>query len=85
MHKVTILDGMSQAQLQTALSNAQQAYLDLSTGAKVQVATYAQGDGTKSVTFTQANIQNLVALIKSLQQQLGIIRHSRRAISFRYR
>jgi hypothetical protein len=81
----SIFAGMSNAALQTALANAQQAYLDLSIGGKVQVAAYTQGDGSKSVTYTQANIGALVALIKQLQAQLGIVHHGRRAIGFRYR
>lgn len=81
----SIFAGMSTTALQTALANAQQAYLDLSTGAKVQAAVYGQGDGTKSVTYTQANIEGLVALIKQLQAQLGIISRGRRPIQFRYR
>jgi hypothetical protein len=81
----SIFAGMSPAQLQTALANAQQAYLDLSTGNKVQVATYSQGDGSKSVTYTRTDLGALVALIKQLQAQLGIIHRGRRPIQFRYR
>lgn len=81
----SIFAGMSTAALQTALANAQQAYIDLSSGAKVVTANYAQGDGSKSVTYTQANIADLVALIKQLQAQLGIIRRGRRPIGFRFR
>lgn len=81
----SIFAGMSTAALQTALANAQQAYLDLSSGAKVATATYNQGDGTKSVTYTQASISNLVALIKQLQAQLGIISRGRRPVQFRFR
>ena len=81
----TILAGMSSAQLQTALANAQQAYLDLSTGAKVTTASYSQGDGSRSVTYTQTDMAKLTMLIKSLQVQLGIITRARRPISFRFR
>lgn len=81
----SIFAGMSTAQLQTALANAQQAYLDLSTGNKVQVAAYAQADGNKSVTYTKADLGALVALIKQLQAQLGIITRGRRPIGFRFR
>lgn len=80
----SILAGMSTAALQLALSSAQQAYLDLSTGAKVQTAVYTQGDGNKSVTYTPANLGALTALIKQLQAQIGIVRRGRRAIGFRY-
>lgn len=81
----SILAGMSTAALQTALANAQQAYIDLSSGAKVVTASYSQGDGAKSVTYTQANVADLVALIKQLQAQLGIIQRGRRPIGFRFR
>jgi hypothetical protein len=76
----SIFAGMSTTALQTALNNAQQAYIDLTTGGKVQVAAYTQGDGTRSVTYTRANIADLVATIKQLQAQLGIIRRARRPI-----
>lgn len=81
----SIFAGMSTAALQTALANAQQAYLDLSSGTKVVTASYSQGDGGKSVTYTQANIADLVVLIKQLQAQLGIICRARRPIGFRFR
>jgi hypothetical protein len=83
--RTSIVAGMSTAALQAALTNAQQAYLDLSGGAKVVTVAYAQGDGSKSVTYTAAQLQNIVALIKELQAQLGIIRHARRPIRFGYR
>jgi hypothetical protein len=81
----SIFAGMSTAQLQAALASAQQAYLDLSTGAKVQAATYTQADGSKSVTYTRADLGALTALIKQLQAQLGIITRPRRPIGFRFR
>jgi hypothetical protein len=76
----SILAGMSTSALSTALANAQQAYLDLSTGAKGISYSYTQGEGAKTVTYTKANLGSLVALIKELQAQLGIINHPRRAI-----
>lgn len=75
---------MSTAKLQAALADAQQAYLDLSTGAKGASYSYTQGDGAKAVTYTQTNVQQLVALIKQLQAQLGIISRTRRPIRFRF-
>lgn len=81
----SILAGMSTAALQTALANAQQAYLDLSTGAKGESYSYTQGDGAKSVTYTRANLPNLVLLIKELQAQLGLISRPRRPMRFIYR
>lgn len=68
-----------------AYANAQQAYIDLSTGNKVLVAGYAQGDGNKSVTYTKADLASIVALIKQLQAQMGMITRGRRPIGFSYR
>ena len=83
----SIFAGMSTAQLQTALSAAQQAYLDLSTGAKVVTASYTQGDGAKSVTYTAAQMPQLTALIRQLQAQLGLLpnRGARRPVRFVFR
>lgn len=80
----SIFAGMPTAALQAALANAQQAYLDLSTGAKGESYSYSQGDGAKSVTYTKANIGALVALIKQLQVQLGITQRGRRPVRFRF-
>jgi hypothetical protein len=79
MQRTTILTGRPVAQLQQDLADAQQAYIDLSTGAKGETYSYTQGNGGgKSVTYTRANLAALVALIGLLQQQLGIVRHARR-------
>lgn len=81
----SIFAGMPRAQLENALADAQQAYTQLSLGAKVVTASYTQGDGAKTVTYTQASLGNIVALIKELQAQLGIVCHARRPTSFRFR
>ena len=80
----SLLAGRSTAQMQLDLAAAQQAYIDLSTGAKGDSFSYTQGDGSKSVTFTRANISELAALIRMLQQQLGVIRQARRPARFRF-
>lgn len=80
--KVSILSGMSTDALQAALAAAQQAYLDLSTGAKGESYSYTQGDGARAVTYSKANIPQLIALIKQLQMQLGLIRRTRRPLRF---
>ncbi len=84
MSCVGLFDGFSPAALQTALANAQQAYLDLSTGAKGVSFSYSQGDGGKSVTYTAANLPALAALIRQLQQQLGTVGRARRPMRFRF-
>ncbi|MFZ6690240.1 gpW family head-tail joining protein [Undibacterium sp. SXout20W] len=80
----SIFAGMQTSALQTALTNAQQAYLDLSTGAKGESFSYTQGDGARAVTYTRANIADLVVLIKQLQAQLGIVNQPRRPLRFRF-
>ena len=81
----SLLAGMSTLALKTALANAQQAYLDLSTGAKGVSYSYTQGDGARAVTYTQTNITQLELLIRTLQQQLGLIQRARRGpMGFRY-
>lgn len=75
---------MQTSALQKALADAQQAYIDLSTGAKGQSYSYTQGDGAKAVTYTTANLQSLTALIQSLQAQLGLATRGRRPVRFRF-
>lgn len=75
---------MSRAQLEEVLNRAQQAYIELSSGAKGVSFSYAQGDGTRSVTYQQTDIGILMGLIQLLQAQLGIVKRPRRAIRFRY-
>ena len=83
--RTSIFAGMPRPQLEQALQAAQQAYIELSSGAKVVTTSYTQGDGTKSVTYTAATLPNLVALIKELQAQLGQVWHPRRPMKFWYR
>lgn len=75
---------MSRAQLEEALNRAQQAYIELSSGAKGVSFSYVQGDGTRSVTYQQTDIGTLMGLIQLLQAQLGVVKHPRRALRFRY-
>jgi hypothetical protein len=80
----SLLAGISRESLQVSLQNAQQAYLQLSMGGKVEQATYTQGDGSKSITYTRANIAQLANIILMLQKQLGIVSQARRPLSFRF-
>lgn len=80
----SLLAGRSSAQLQIDLNNAQQAYIDLSSGAKGESYSYTQGEGSKSVTYTRANLAALTAMIRTLQMQLGIVQHGRRPVRFQY-
>lgn len=76
----SLLAGMSTQALQTALANAQNAYLALSMGSKGESFSYTQGDGAKSVTYTRANLPALANLIQMLQSQLGIVCRARNPI-----
>ena len=60
--------GVPVATVQIWLGLAQQALQDLMTGAKPSTVTYAQGDGSRSVTYTRANMADLRAWIMQLQQ-----------------
>lgn len=68
----SVFDGMSREQLQAALASAQSALIELQTGRKVVTATYAQGDGNKSVTYQMTSIAGASALIYQLQAKLGL-------------
>jgi hypothetical protein len=70
MRRTSILDGIDVATLQTRLVALQQAYFDLTSGGKTQTAAYSQGDGSKSVTYTAANIGDLTQAIITLQTQI---------------
>lgn len=68
--RTSILDGIDVATLQSRLSALQQAYLDLTTGGKLESAAYTQGDGSRSVTYTKANIADLTQAILAVQTQI---------------
>jgi hypothetical protein len=76
---MAITDGMSAADMQSRLAALQAAYFDLSSGSKIVTATYNQGDGTKSVTYQQSDITQIMRSIQMLQKALGIIPHYHRA------
>ncbi|VVE55524.1 phage head-tail adapter protein [Pandoraea communis] len=72
---MAITDGMSTPEMQSRLAALQAAYFDLSSGSKIVTATYNQGDGTKSVTYQQADLTAIYRSILMLQKALGIINH----------
>lgn len=73
---------LPQATLQANLATAQAAYQQLVTGGQVATVSYAEGSGMRSVTYTRAQLGDLVAYIESLQTQLGY--RARRAIGLRF-
>ncbi|MBQ0956939.1 gpW family head-tail joining protein [Serratia symbiotica] len=75
---------MTREQLQDALTKAQQAYIDLASGSRGVSFSYTQGDGTRSVSFQQTSMADLMALIQLLQAQLGINIRPRRPMRFRF-
>jgi hypothetical protein len=83
--KTSIFAGLPRDLLQRQLEEAQRAYVELSSGARVVTAQYVQGDGSKSVTYTAASLPNVVSLIKELQAQLGIIHRGRSPIRVGFR
>ncbi|MTK12695.1 MAG: phage head-tail adapter protein [Clostridiaceae bacterium] len=64
---------MSVDVLRQRLAAMQQAYLDLSSGARGESYSYTQGDGSKSVTYTRGNIAQLVQAIIQLQAQIDLL------------
>ncbi|MCP9269872.1 gpW family protein [Xenorhabdus sp. XENO-1] len=80
--RTSLLTGMSREQLKAALSTAQSAYIELSTGTKGVSFSYTQGDGTRSVSYQQTSLGDLLALIQAIQTELGIT--TRRPIRVRY-
>ena len=71
-------------QLRDALQKAQQAYIDLTTGSRGVSFSYSQGDGTRSVSYQQSSLADLLALIQLLQAQLGIVARPRKPVRFRF-
>ncbi|HZR87882.1 MAG TPA: gpW family head-tail joining protein [Bradyrhizobium sp.] len=58
--------GLNSTQLQTMLAQTQQALADLTTGGKVETAAYTQADGSKSVTYTRADLAALQQRVQML-------------------
>lgn len=80
----SILAGMDEGVLRTRLAQLQDIYLKLLSGGQGKSFTYTQGDGTKSVTYTEANIGDLMMAIRQIQAQLGIIDTPRRGIGVKF-
>ena len=76
--------GMTDEQLRDALQKAQQAYIDLTTGSRGVSFSYTQGDGTRSVSYQQSSLAELLALIQLLQAQLAIVARPRKPVRFRF-
>lgn len=77
-------EGWTREAKQAALTSAQQALIDLASGNKGEAFAYTQGDGSKSVTYTRADMGTLQNLIQSLKYSLGMLGGSRRPRGFTY-
>lgn len=66
------LAGMTPDQLRAALAAAQKAYTELMTGQMGVSFSYAQGDGTRSVTYKATSLENLNQFIRDIQIKLGM-------------
>lgn len=82
--KTSLLTGMSREQLETALTTAQSAYIELASGNKGVAFSYSQGDGTRSVSYQKNQLSDLLALIQMIQAELGLIPWARRPVRFRF-
>lgn len=67
-----VFAGMDDAVLRLNLAAAQQALIEFGTGKSIVTMSYAQGDGSKSVTRKMGSVAECTALIAQLQQALGI-------------
>ncbi|TCK36715.1 gpW protein [Paraburkholderia sp. BL8N3] len=78
----TILGNWTQPQLEAALLSAQLALVNLQQGQRVVTATYGQGDGAQTITYTQTTRGALEQWILYLQAMVDPVnfRHPRRAI-----
>jgi hypothetical protein len=72
-----VFAGMDDAVVRLNLAAAQQALIDLQTGKSIVSMSYAQGDGSKSVTRKMGSVAECTALIAQLQSALGLARGRR--------
>lgn len=80
--------GMDSSVLQAQLTAAQLALIQLQSGQSNVSLSYAQGDGSKSVTRKMGSVAECTALIQQLQIALGILppgHRPRRSIRFLHR
>lgn len=73
------LVGLTTQQMQAMLTAVQTAIQELTVGGKAYAVAYAQGDGSKSVTYSQADLGALRMRARMLAAALGLV-NKRRAI-----
>lgn len=76
----TPIAGVDTTTLQGWLSDAQKAYAAFNIGRREVTVSVTGGGQHREVTFNRTNLQQLLAWIKMLQAQLGIITAPRRPI-----
>lgn len=74
--------GMDDSVLRAQLTSAQMALMELQMGKSNVTLSYAQGDGSKSITRKMGSVAECAALIQQLQKALGINCSPRRPIRF---
>lgn len=79
-----ILAEMSKADLKAALASAQNAYIEVMSGAKGVSFSYTQGDGTRSVAYQATSPAQLTMLIMQIKRTLNPEQRQRRAVRFRF-
>jgi hypothetical protein len=72
------LSSLPQDTVRQWLAAAMSAEQELTLGVKVVTASYSQGDGARSVTYTPADMPRLKARIAELSAFLGVGRPGRR-------
>lgn len=82
----TLLGNWSQDQLEAALLSAQNALVLLQAGQRVVTASYGQGEGAQSITYTQVSRGSLEQWILYLQAMVDPVNfaHPRRARGARF-
>ena len=81
----TWLIGVPPATLQQWFASLQNAMFQLSSGARVAVASYGQGDGNRSVTFSSLDVGVLQTKLDEVARALGYPVASRRPFKPYYR
>lgn len=75
-----LLQGLTTEQLQALFEQIRQAIINLQLGRREVTVSYAQGDGSKSVTYSGADLAGLNLLLRYVGNALGMPMRRRRAI-----
>lgn len=75
-----LLQGLTTEQLEALFTSLQTAIINLMSGRREVTVSYAQGDGSKSVTYSGADLAGLNLLLRYVGNALGKPMRRRRAI-----